>query len=142
MPKVRRSPFVSLLSLFYLGLAAWNGLRLVQGIVFCPTLQEYIARPGPIYVVISGGIWLLIGSVIFWGLRHVKIWAWFAAIVTTAGYIGWYWIDRLALQKPHANWPFALGTTLILIVFSFSILLSPKTRQSFLKDTNERKSKI
>ena len=137
MPMGRRSVSVTLLSIFNLVVSSWNGLRLVQGIIFWSVMQSYKARLGPIYIIISGGIWLVIGLVISWGLWERKSWAWFATIASTLIYGIWYWFDRLILQKPHDNWSFALTITLVFIVFSFSVLLSPKTRQSFLKDTYE-----
>jgi hypothetical protein len=121
-----------------LGVSFWNGLRLAQGIIFWSTLQLYKERLGSIYIVFSGGIWLVIGLFITWSLWESKSWAWSATITTTLSYGIWYWFDRLILQEPHANWSFALSITLILIVLSFSILLSPKTRQSFLKDAHDR----
>ena len=133
----RRSVSVTLLSIFNLVVSSWNGLRLVQGIIFWSVMQSYKARLGPIYIIISGGIWLVIGLVISWGLWGRKSWAWFATIASTLIYGIWYWFDRLILQKPHDNWSFALTITLFFIVFSFSVLLSQKTRQSFLKDTYE-----
>ncbi len=121
MSENRRPTSVTLLALFVLGLALWNGLRLAQVIIFWSILQEYQAEPGPLYAAISGGFWLLVGLPIVWGLWRGKAWARLAALGGAAVYGSWYWFDRLVLQEPHANWPFALVSTVIFIS-SFSVL--------------------
>jgi hypothetical protein len=121
MSENRRPTSVTLLALFVLGLAFWNGLRLVQAIIFWSILVEYQAAPGPLYAAIGGGVWLLAGLSIVWGMWQGKVWAWFAALGGLAGYVLWYWFDRLVLQEPHSNWPFALVSTFISILF-FSVL--------------------
>lgn len=130
MSENRRPISVTLLALFVLGLALWNGLRLVQAIVFWSILKEYQAEPGPLYAAISGGFWLLVGLSIVWGLWQGKAWAWFAALGSAAGYASWYWFDRLVLQEPHSNWPFALVSTVIFISF-FSVLFFRGTIRFF-----------
>jgi len=137
--KINRSWTLILLAVLMVLVALWNGLRLVQGAEFWSVLQEYNSHPGPLYQVISAGIWLGLGLATAWGIWQNKKWSWFTAIAGVIGYASWYWIDRQVLQEPHANWPFALGATLVFTLFSLSTLFSPKTRQTFLKDTYERK---
>jgi hypothetical protein len=121
MSENRRPIVVTLLALFVLGLALWNGLRLIQSLVFWSILKEYQASPGPLYTAISGGVWLLAGLSTTWGLWQGKVWAWFTALGGVLGYASWYWSDRLVFQTPHSNWPFALAFTVISIAF-FSVL--------------------
>jgi len=125
-------PFsIKLLAIYALLMAFWNGLRLMQGVIFWPSFQAYNLRPAPIYIVISGGFWMIIGLIDSWGLWERKVWSWSITVIITISYGLWYWSDRLIFQKPHANWPFALGATFILISTAFSFLFSPRTRQSF-----------
>jgi hypothetical protein len=131
MHKNRRPTGVTLLALFVLGLALWNGLRLEKAIVFWSILKEYQTKPGPLYAAISGGIWLLTGLSIVWGLWQGKNWAWFSALIGAGGYGSWYWFDRLVLQEPHSNWSFALAFTILLAGFFTFILLNPKSRAYF-----------
>jgi len=112
-----RPTSVTLLVLLTLAIAIWNGLRLVQSIVFWSILKEYHADPGPLYGTLIGGGWFLVGLPIAWGLWHGKAWAWFSALVGAVGYGSWYWFDRLVLQEPHSNWPFALVLTIISLSF-------------------------
>jgi len=113
-------------------LVSWNGLRLGSAIFFWKTLAEYGAHP--LYIAISGGAWLIVGLLLVWGLWWGKTWGWIAAIGSTAGYIAWYWLDRLVLQKPHANWPFALTATVITLLIIFPILFLYRTRLFFQRD--------
>jgi hypothetical protein len=117
MPDHRRPTSITLLSFAIVGLALWNGLRLIQAIAFWSILKEFHSNPGPLYLACSGGAWFLAGSSIALGLWKGKEWAWFMALGGAFLYTCWYWCDRLALQEPHSNWPFAL-------VFNGLILLS------------------
>jgi hypothetical protein len=121
-----------MLALFVLGLALWNGLRLIQAIGFWSIIIEYRGEPGPLYVAIFGGFWFLAGLSITWGLWQRKTWAWFGALGGAVGYGFWYWFDRLVFQKPHSNWPFALAST-VFFVLCFSIMLRRGVIQFFFQ---------
>ena len=116
----------------------WNGLRLGEAVFFWKTLLEYGSHP--IYISTSGGVWLVSGLLLTWGLWQGKPWAWSVAILATLGYAAWYWIDRLIIQKPHANWPFALVATIVLLSLFLYILISHKIRRFFQREHHERKS--
>jgi len=127
---------VYFLAIFILWLAAWNGLRLGETIFFWRTLETYGAHP--LYIAISGGIWVVSGLLIDWGFFLGKAWGWAATLAGTLVYPAWYWFDRLVLQEPHANWPFVLVVNIVLILIIYSILLSRKTRLFFKRDVYER----
>jgi hypothetical protein len=138
--RLRRPRRVTLLALAALLLSAWNGLRLGEAIVFWKTLREYGAQPGPVFLSVSGGVWLLAGLMIVFGLWRGKAWGWYAAAGAAAGYPVGVWFERLVLQQPHANWPFALGVTLACLAPVIFILLSRKTISFFnvQRKSNER----
>jgi hypothetical protein len=117
----RRPTGVTLLALFILGLALWNGLRLVQAIVFWHILKEYQVEPGQLYIAISGGFWLLAWLSNVLGLWLGNAWGWFSTLGSMVGYGAWYWFDRLVIQKPNTNWQFALLATVIFILI-FTVL--------------------
>ncbi|MDZ4064706.1 MAG: hypothetical protein U1E22_08585, partial [Coriobacteriia bacterium] len=83
-------------------------------------LIEYGAKP--LYIAISGSAWALAGITLFVGLWRGKAWARKMAYITAAGYASWVWFDRLVLQTPHANWPFALAVTVALLSFTIITL--------------------
>jgi hypothetical protein len=128
---------ITVLSILVLWLAAWNGLRLGEATVFWKTLGEYGAAP--LYISASGGVWLIAGLFLVWGLWKGKTWGWVSTFAGTIGYTAWYWFDRLVLQKPHANWPFVLVANIVLLLLILVILFSHPTRRYFQRDAYERK---
>ena len=133
-----KRPFcIIFLALVVLAVAIWNGLRLGETIFFWKTLEKYGVHP--LYIAISGTLWLLFGLVVFMGVWLGKTWGWAAALVGTVGYFTWYWFDRLFMQKPHANWLFVLIASLVLLLIIIMILISHETRRFFKRDVYERK---
>jgi len=130
---------LTIFGLLVFGFATWNGLRLCAAISAWKVLAEYGAHP--LYIAISGGVWLGSGLLLDWGLWQGKAWAWMAAIGDATGYGSWYWIDRLVFQRPRANWPFALAATIIIFIFVLFVLTTHGTRRFFQRDNHERKSK-
>jgi hypothetical protein len=129
--RLRRPQRVNLLICTAFLLAAWNGLRLGEAIVFWQILREYGARPDPIYIAVSSGVWLIAGLILAGGLWLGKSWAWYAALGCAAGYPVWVWFERLALLQPHANWPFELGITLTCLSIVLILLFTRKTISFF-----------
>jgi len=120
MDKDLKRPFsITFLALLVLCFTAWNGLRLGAAISFWNNLRQYSARPGPFYIAVSGGFWLLTGLPLFWGLWRGEAWVRIAALFAAILYTSWYWFDRLILQPiPRANWPFALLINILFLVFT------------------------
>lgn len=129
--KARRPHRVTFLAVIALLLAAWNGIRLGEAITFWQTLREYGARPGPLYILISSGVWVVAGLILTGGIWLGKTWAWYAAIGSAACYPAWIWFDRLVFQQPHANLPFALGVTLASLCMVLAILFTRKSISFF-----------
>jgi hypothetical protein len=137
-PNVSRPIRIYVLTIFILWFTGVNGLRLGEVVYFWKTLQEY--QVSSLYIGLSGGLWLVIGLTLAWGLLQGKAWARTAATCGMIGYTIWYWFDRLVLEMPHANWPFVLFTNLILLIILFSILFSRKSNRFYIRDINERQS--
>jgi uncharacterized membrane protein (DUF2068 family) len=134
--ETKRPVRVSILALMMLFVAVINGLRLSETIYFWKTLEEYGAYQ--LYICISGGVWLITGLFLVWGLWRGKSWGRIAAIYGTACYTAWYWLDRLILQEPHSNLSFAMIINIIVLVIIFFILFSHRTNQYFKRDVYER----
>jgi hypothetical protein len=135
-----KRPFsVTILLWLVLSLTAWSGLRLVTAILWQGTLLEFASPPGPAYIAISGAVWLLAGLGLFWGMWQAKAWIRSALLGTGAGFFVWYWCDRLLLQSPRANWPFALVTTALLLILLSVCVFLPGTKTFFTKrEAHER----
>jgi hypothetical protein len=136
--KVAKRPLrIFILAMVVLTVATWNGLRLGEAVFFWKTLEKYDARP--LYIAISGGIWMLIGLVLFLGLWLGKTWGWTAALGGISGYNIWYWFDRLVIQTPHTNWSFVLVVNFALLLIILMLMMSHKTRRYSKRDGYERK---
>lgn len=134
--KLDRPNRVKLLVLLLLWIAVWNGIRLANAVVFWKTLKSY--GTSPLYIAVSGGVWLAAGLIVSMGLWRGKAWSWAAALGGAAGYTSWYWFDRLVLQEPRANWPFAIIVTVLLLIFVSLSLLTYPTRIYLQKTAYER----
>ena len=127
---------ITSLEILFLLFAAWNGLRLGETIFFWKTLAEYGAYP--LYIALTGAIWLIAAMLLFWAFWSGKPWGRAAALAGTLGYTAWYWLDRLVLQKPHSNLSFVVIVNIVFLVFVIIILFSRKSRRFFQRDTHER----
>jgi hypothetical protein len=126
---------VTLLALVVIAFTAWNCLRLGEAIHFWNVLIEYGTHP--LYTAVSGGVWLAAGTLLTLGLWRGKAWAWIGALVGTAAYGFWYWIDKLIVEQPHANWPFAIEASAAFLVIVLLILFTPPARRYFQRDPHE-----
>jgi hypothetical protein len=131
-----RSLGVTILAIFSFMLVGWNSLRLGEAIFFWKSLEEYGANP--LYISVSGGLWLITGFIVFLGLWLGKRWGWMATIIVTAAYTSWYWLDRLFLQERHSNWCFTLITNIILLAIIYFILFLRNTKRYFIRAMYER----
>ena len=93
--------------------------------------MEYQARPGAAYIAISGAFWVVAGLALLWIVLTAKPWGRLALAGFAIAYSLYYWIDRLAFQYPHANWPFAVIVNLALGALVAVLLLLPGTRHYF-----------
>jgi hypothetical protein len=132
MDSQNNKPFsVTILTWMVLSLAGWNAVRLGAAIAQWKTLKEIAPQPGPLYIAVSGGVWFIVGMVLLWGRVRRKAWTGKAILLAAAGYGSWYWIDRLWLQAPRANWPFALGVTAVLLIIVALAVLNRFTASYF-----------
>jgi hypothetical protein len=61
------------------------------------------------------------------------------ATVWVTGYAAWWWADRLLLQTPNPNWPFALGLTILLLALAALDIFNRKTTIYFSqRETHEQ----
>ena len=128
---------ITLISWAFVGLAAWNALRLGEALRFRTTLGDYGGRPGPWYLIISGGLWLIFFLSASWSLWRGKTWGRSFAVGTTLGYAVWYWSDRIILQGSRPTGNFSLVFTIVLVILTLAILYSPASSRFFRRENHE-----
>jgi hypothetical protein len=113
-------PFrVTLLTWMVLSLTAWNFFRVWTAFAWRETLSEFAPKPGPLYIGLTGAIWVTLGLFIFWAVARRKSWTPRLLIGSAAVYTLWYWADRLFLQTGRDNWPFTLIVNLLLLGLTY-----------------------
>ena len=125
---------VTLLLWLVLTLSAWNGLRLWTALSWHNIVDEFSAQPSSAVIAISGGVWMVIGIILVWGILQRKAWAVKLLLGASAGYTVWYWSERFIWQSPHPNWLFAVIVNLGLLAF---ILFTTKL---LTREAHERKN--
>jgi len=113
MPK---RPFhVTILLSLVLLLTIWNALRAWTAFSWRNVLTEFSGAP--LYIGVSGLIWLGIGIWLLLSLWRQAAYARILLLASAASYAVWVWIERVFLQAPRENWPFALVINLVLLSF-------------------------
>jgi len=133
MNKENKPFIVSLFSVIFLGLGLWNGFRFVHAIIFWSIISNYQSMFLPLYICISGLFWCIVWIVTARGFWLGKFWTWYGALISATGYGLWYWLDRIFLQRPHSNWVFVLGITLVFFL-TYGLLLHYKVINFFFRN--------
>jgi len=124
----RATILLSLVLLF----TVWNALRAWTAFAWRNVLTEFSGNP--LYIGASGLIWLGIGIGLWLSLWRKKANARTLLLGSAASYSVWVWIERLFIQTPRANWPFALIVNLIMLSFVFI------ASNHWKREADERKS--
>ena len=130
MPK---QPFrVTILLTLVLLFTIWNALRAWTAFSWRNVLAEFSGAP--LYIGVSGLIWLGIGIwlllSLWWHVAYARV----LLLASATSYMIWVWIGRLFFQTPRENWPFALILNLVLL--SFVLFAS----NFWKREAHERKS--
>lgn len=135
----RRRPLsVTLLAIGVLIFAGINLIRVVASL----QQREFLAGllpVSPLYLSISGLVWLVVGLILAGGLLLGRHWAIRATLVGVLAYSLYNWLDRLLLaaEKPGYNWLFLVVTNLLLLGIVFWILNNRKAK-IFFGELNDR----
>jgi hypothetical protein len=130
----RRRPFgVTLLIWLVLSLSAWGVVRLLAALRWWDVLNEFGARLGPLYLSITGTGWVVIGSVLLWGLFSGKRWTLLAFLISVFLWLMEYWVERIFFESSRANFSFALIASILLLIVALVSTRNRQTRQFFIR---------
>ena len=88
----------------------------------------------PLYLVLSGLIWGLIGLSLFWGLWRGLFWAPRFTIAGLLAFLLYFWMDRLlmpAYPGRNSNGLFWLGVSIFLLGYCLLVLTRSKAKLFF-----------
>jgi hypothetical protein len=127
-------PFgVTLLLWLVLSLSAWGVVRFLAALRWWDVLTEFGARLSPLYLSITGAGWSVVGGVLFWGIATRKAWARIGVIAVACAWQIQYWIERVFFQSEHANLPFSLIASALLLVAIFIVSFHSSTKKFLTK---------
>jgi hypothetical protein len=134
----RRPASVTYLSLGVLTFAGIHLVRFILSFQLRNFLDDLLTIP-PIYLSISGFVWLVVGVVVAAGLWFGKRWAALATLVASLAYTVYFWIDRLLFTAdgPGYNWLFSAAANLLGLVIIYWMVSNPKAK-IFFGDLNDR----
>ncbi|MCE7859456.1 MAG: hypothetical protein DYG86_06680 [Chloroflexi bacterium CFX2] len=135
---MKRAVPVTLTLWLVLTLAIWNAVQAWTSISWREVLLEYAVRQPLMVGIFAGGFWFIIGLVLAWGIWRDKAWSTKLLPVAAAGYIFWYWVERLLWQNPRPNAPFVVVihiASAILIYYS----LKSMSREAYERNTENQK---
>jgi hypothetical protein len=135
--KISRPFSVTLLAVGVLILTVMNLARLIRAAELRAFLAELLPI-SPLYFILTGLIWTLVGVVLLWGLWRGRPWTPRLAFLAFLAYSFYFWFDRLflAASARMVNWPFALAFNLLLLAWLIWLFSRPWTRAFFRN--NER----
>lgn len=141
MRQRRRFPSrITLLLWLVLIITASSAIRAYAGIAWRSALLAYVPANIVTYIAVSGAFWTGVWLVVFWCFWRAVHYTRQIVVGSAVLYAAWMWIDRLLVQAgPAPNWPFALVATILLLGYTFAIVLDPRNKDFFRKETYERK---
>jgi hypothetical protein len=142
-PHVSRPWSVTVLAFGVLIITILNLTRLILSIANWGFIVSWPGVPA-LYMVVTGLIWTLAGSILLWGLWRAKNWAPRLMKAELLTYVLYYWLDHVFLMDHPTggvvgarqallpvNWRFAAGMTVVCMVYTVWTLSKPKVKAYF-----------
>jgi hypothetical protein len=134
---------VTILVFGVLIITIFNLTRLILSILNWNFLVSWPGVPA-LYMVMTGLLWTLVGSILCWGLWKAKIWAPGLTKAVLLTYVLYYWMDQVFLMDHPAsgvggskheflsvNWRFTVGLTVVCMVYTIWTLSRPSVKNYF-----------
>jgi hypothetical protein len=108
--------------------------RLVMTISQWDFLSHTLLKPSPIYLVISGLVFGMIGFPLAVSIWRGSSWAWRTVRLVIPIYLGYYWLERIILSSLtlwSLNWLFIFGVTVIVLLWTCWTISRPDNKAYF-----------
>ncbi len=141
--KAKRPFLVTTLVLLVLSFTIVSWFGFFEALQHWTFIHQLPLLVSPVYLLLRGAFWGLVGIPLIWGLWFGYKWAWIAGQGICFGYAAFYWLDELVLatqQALTARLPFKLGTTVFGLIFCFGVLWLPAGREYFDRATSTESS--
>ena len=130
----RKRPFsVTLLLWLVLSLSAWGAVRLLAALRWWDVLNEFGARLSPLYLALTGAGWLVVGSVLLWGVFSANLWIRLAIPIALFVWVIEYWVERIFFESARANFAFVLILFILLFILTLTSAFNRKTKAFFMR---------
>ena len=132
---LRKRPFgVTLLLWMVLSLLVWGMVRFFAALRAWDVLIEFGSSLSPLYLSITGAGWGVVGCVLLWSMWTSKKWAHRAILTSISVWLIEYWIERVFFhQQPHANVPFAVVGSIVILCITLISTFHKSTRNFFTR---------
>jgi len=139
--KLKLPFFITLFVLLVFYFICWQAIRVFTSMAWKNALNAYEPRLVLLYTGISGAFWAFLGLFLLWSMWRGRRGTRLAFVIASSAYAIWVWVDRLFVQAQlRANWPFDLILTIVLFLFAIFIVLDPRNKIYFERETYERES--
>ena len=136
---IKRPLSVTILIMTVLAYTIANGIRLFETIKNWDLLQNYGARPGPVYMICLAMFWVLIGIALSNGLINAKPRSILYMNIAAILYTCWYWFDRTIFQHKSHTILIPLLSTIFMLLFIFLLSKYSQTHHIYrLRDSHDR----
>jgi hypothetical protein len=130
----QKRPFgVTLLLWLVLSFSAWGAVRLFGAFRWWNVLNEFGARLSPLYLSLTGLVWIVVGAILLWSLFTGKSWVKLVIPISIFLWVVEYWVERMFFESSRANFFFALSVSILLFTVTFVSAFNQKTKRFFFK---------
>lgn len=82
-------------------------------------LTEFSVNIMPEMTALISIIWVVVGSVLFWGILQKKVWRKKMLIGTALSYSVWLWSERLIWQNQKTNTVFSILLNIVIFIIIY-----------------------
>jgi hypothetical protein len=116
-----------------LTLIAWGAVRFFAALRGWEVLVEFGASLSPLYLSVTGAGWGVAGCVLLWSMFTGRPWTLRVILIASLVWLAQYWLERIFLQYPRINLPFALAGTFLILGVVLIGTLHKSTRDFFTR---------